>query len=438
MSKYDFGYIMKEGTTNKWAFDVIQRNSTVLELGPAVGNLTKHLFEEKECAVDIVELDDEAGMEAQNFAREAIIGDCKGNLNKDLWYELLKKRKYDYIIALDVLEHLENPKHVLVLLKELLNDRGKIVLSIPNVAHNAIILELLKNEFPYSDLGLLDKTHVHFFSYNTVIQMVQEVGLHITLIDSIQKVIGDTEFNCSYTELPIEVEHYLRTRKNGDVYQFLLVLEKEKGELINHVEEGILEDSLYESKVLVDGLLKNLVSVKSRLDYFDINVNIKDYPNASSLRIIPVEGVNAIVNLGVYAFNEKNEKIELDMNWTTGIKVDNHTVILSTAKNEINYLLEEDFRSAYIEGNCILINDTTYQTFGKQMEKFDLVLNNKEMQMQEFCSVINEKEAQIQELSKEINLSQSELNQIKNTRIYKLFSELLGMKRKDYKKNNHG
>lgn len=494
MEKYDFGYSIEKGTTNEWAFNLVKEKSIVLELGPAVGNLTKHLLEEKECTVDIIEIDAESGMKAKNFAREAILGANNGNLNNDLWYGTLKDRRYDYIVALDVLEHLENPEHVLSLLKELLSDDGKIVLSIPNVAHNAVILELLENKFPYSDLGLLDRTHIHFFSYHTILQMIQEAGFHISLIDSIQKAISDTEFSCSYKELPIEIEHYLRGRKLGDVYQFLLVLKKEKGEQIDNLKEGILEDSLYESKVFVDGLLKNMVSVKGGLDNFEIGVNLTDYPGASSLRVVPVEGISVVVSLEVYAVDFENEKNELDINWTTGIKIDSHTVILSNDEYEINYSLKGNFQSAYINGKCILIDNSVYQICKRQNEEFFSCLNNKEKQIQELEIITDSRETrireleiavdikktqiqeleiesdnrktriqeletavdireiqiqelnivleknklQIQELNKEIDLSQNELKRIKNTRIYKFFNKLCELKKAVYKINKHG
>ena len=61
MSKYDYGYELVPGTTTFWAFQKIQPESRILELGPAIGNLAKHLSEEKNCVVDIIEIDEESG-----------------------------------------------------------------------------------------------------------------------------------------------------------------------------------------------------------------------------------------------------------------------------------------------------------------------------------------------------------------------------------------
>ena len=72
MSKYDYGYQLVEGTTTFWAYNKINEGSSVLEFGPAIGNLAKHLHEDKGCTIDIVEIDLEAGKKAARFARTSI------------------------------------------------------------------------------------------------------------------------------------------------------------------------------------------------------------------------------------------------------------------------------------------------------------------------------------------------------------------------------
>ena len=79
------------------------------------------------------------------------------------WYDCIEGKRYDYIVILDVLEHLRNPQGVLNKVRECLQINGKILLSVPNLAHNAVLLKLLNDDFPYTELGLLDNTHVHFF-----------------------------------------------------------------------------------------------------------------------------------------------------------------------------------------------------------------------------------------------------------------------------------
>lgn len=88
--------------------------------------------------------------------------------------------KFDYVIFGDVLEHLRNPLAALVYCKKLLKTNGRIVASIPNLMNIAVIKGLLDGNFTYQDTGLLDKTHIHMFTYNEIIRMFEgEAGYKI-------------------------------------------------------------------------------------------------------------------------------------------------------------------------------------------------------------------------------------------------------------------
>ncbi|XME04281.1 methyltransferase domain-containing protein [Lachnospiraceae bacterium C1.1] len=83
---------------------------------------------------------------------------------------------FDYMIFGDVLEHLHNPEKTLGYLKRFLKDNGKIIASIPNLMHISVIKELLKGNFEYTDCGLLDRTHIHLFTYNEIVKMLDRLG----------------------------------------------------------------------------------------------------------------------------------------------------------------------------------------------------------------------------------------------------------------------
>lgn len=100
------------------------------------------------------------------------------------------KKKFKYIIFGDVLEHLHNPLEVLVYCKEFLCEGGYVIASIPNIMHISVMEELLKGNFTYTETGLLDKTHIHFFTYNEIIRMFTEAGYHINRINSINVTIN--------------------------------------------------------------------------------------------------------------------------------------------------------------------------------------------------------------------------------------------------------
>jgi 2-polyprenyl-3-methyl-5-hydroxy-6-metoxy-1,4-benzoquinol methylase len=88
--------------------------------------------------------------------------------------------KFDAMVFGDVLEHLLDPMRLVRTLLPSLSDDGVLVLSIPNVKHWTVLYPLLvKDRWTYEDAGLLDRTHVHFFTGATVAEMLQELGLEL-------------------------------------------------------------------------------------------------------------------------------------------------------------------------------------------------------------------------------------------------------------------
>ena len=165
MGKYDFGLDMYDENTISWIANSVEPDSDVLEFGPANGRLTRYLKEYKNCKVDIVEIDEESGSEAAQYAENALIGVDKGDIEKYYWLETGKK--YDFIIFADVLEHLVHADEVLKRCRIAVKETGKVLVSVPNVAHNSVIIELLNDEFHYNPTGILDNTHVRFFTRST-------------------------------------------------------------------------------------------------------------------------------------------------------------------------------------------------------------------------------------------------------------------------------
>jgi 2-polyprenyl-3-methyl-5-hydroxy-6-metoxy-1,4-benzoquinol methylase len=91
---------------------------------------------------------------------------------------------FDLILALDVLEHLRQPSDVLKDLVSRLNKTGRIIVSIPNLAHVSVIADLaLRRRFEYHGEGILDRTHLRFFTESSAVQLMTGAGL--TVIDGI-------------------------------------------------------------------------------------------------------------------------------------------------------------------------------------------------------------------------------------------------------------
>lgn len=86
------------------------------------------------------------------------------------------EKSLDYIIFGDVLEHLRDPEKALLKCGRLLKPAGRIIASIPNVMNIAVVQELLRGNFTYQNYGLLDKTHIHMFTFNEIVRMFGNAG----------------------------------------------------------------------------------------------------------------------------------------------------------------------------------------------------------------------------------------------------------------------
>ena len=96
--------------------------------------------------------------------------------------------KYDLVTMADVLEHLVDPWSALRVLHEKTAPHCRLALSVPNARHYKVVLPLLlKGEFRYQDQGIMDRTHLHFFTRGSLIETLQDCGWSVQKIDSHMK-----------------------------------------------------------------------------------------------------------------------------------------------------------------------------------------------------------------------------------------------------------
>lgn len=89
---------------------------------------------------------------------------------------------FDVVVFADVIEHLIDPHSSLLTAKSIIKHNGSIVISVPNVAHWTVRANLLRGKFEYQPTGIMDATHVRWFTKNTLINLVESVGLKVTSI----------------------------------------------------------------------------------------------------------------------------------------------------------------------------------------------------------------------------------------------------------------
>lgn len=87
--------------------------------------------------------------------------------------------KYDLIIMGDLLEHLKRPDLFLARMAEHLAPAGRVIVSVPNIANYSIRLRLLFGEFRYTETGIMDRTHLRFFTWDSFTELLSQCGFSI-------------------------------------------------------------------------------------------------------------------------------------------------------------------------------------------------------------------------------------------------------------------
>lgn len=157
-------------------FPLISPGSKVLDLGCWAGRLGEKLIKEKKCEVFGVDINQKAIELAKKRLTKAFVADL--NKEKEL-QKLFDNQKFDFIVLVEVLEHLVNPEKLLTEIKKLLNKDGKIIISVPNIANWEIRLQLLFGNFDYEQQGILDETHLRFFTRKSIRNLLMSFGYNI-------------------------------------------------------------------------------------------------------------------------------------------------------------------------------------------------------------------------------------------------------------------
>jgi len=153
------------------------RRERVLDVGCGPGYLAEHLATRMECSVVGVEQDATLAAVARRT--------CAVVHERDLERDGLRgiPGKYSAIFFGDVIEHVRNAGQLLTQAAELLEPGGRVIVSTPNFVHVKNRIRVLFGSFEYRDAGLLDRTHVHFYTRKTLFQLLAQCGYGVTRVD---------------------------------------------------------------------------------------------------------------------------------------------------------------------------------------------------------------------------------------------------------------
>ncbi|MBR1416217.1 MAG: class I SAM-dependent methyltransferase [Bacilli bacterium] len=247
-NNYDYDdnkYVYDENRKNDGHSAVVRQinnNSVVLDIGCASGILGTILTKYKNCIVDGIEYDKKAYevCKKKNIYRNLY----NFSISNDKATEYIKfdklNLKYDYIIFADVLEHLANPYEVLANVSKYLKKDGAIIVCIPNISHIDIIKSIIEGNFNYNRHGILDSTHLRFFTNNSFLDMIENIESEYNIFFDVKhcerilfKPPYFDDLNLELFNLDGNLEDYLTLQ---NVYKISLtnVKKKKKLDVVKH------------------------------------------------------------------------------------------------------------------------------------------------------------------------------------------------------------
>jgi glycosyltransferase involved in cell wall biosynthesis/2-polyprenyl-3-methyl-5-hydroxy-6-metoxy-1,4-benzoquinol methylase len=198
----------------------------VLDLGSGSGIVAAHLTAHDGKQVTCVDNSAPAVAAARERGIARVI---TADLADPLWSDAVAGESFDVIVMADVLEHLVDPGALVAAIdeRELLTDDGYLVISIPNAGHEAVLAELIKGRFTYQDTGLLDSTHLRFFTLASLRELLERTGFFITGIERTRRTAEQTTLAGNDVTLPAELRDLvLAASAEAQTYQFVVKAER--------------------------------------------------------------------------------------------------------------------------------------------------------------------------------------------------------------------
>lgn len=257
----------------------VKEGSKVLDVGCAQGLIGKYLHKEKQCEVYGIEIDDGARKLAisQNCYAEIFNFDIT-NPNTNEYKSFFKSYdNFDYIIFSDVLEHTLYPSNVIFEFGKLLKTGGNILISIPNIAHYDVIDGLLNDRFNYSKMGILDNTHLRFFTKYSFAEYIDSANKKNNGFNFDVKNIGRTIIKPSFYDDYKYISNYIKGNEDLIALQNLFELEKQDSNTeTNSLNKILLENRPNITKNINDDIEKMIIENNQLLRYKEIYKNVEE------------------------------------------------------------------------------------------------------------------------------------------------------------------
>ena len=266
-----------ENNTHAYSLAMVGFNKSVLEVGCATGYFTKAMVEQG-CKVVGIELDPAAAAVAEEWADRVVVGDIDRG---EVW-DQIDDESFDVVLCGDVLEHLRDPLEALRSAVRKLKPDGVVVTSLPNVAHGDVRMLLLRGSFRYRDVGLLDRTHIRFFTLETIRELLRDAGLLVVDTRRVVVPLFGSELDIKRDEIRQSTVDEILADPEAESYQFVMksvrdngtqevaALADRIGELTDHIDhEGvrtaILRQDLREQSAANTALNEHVANLQNHI-----------------------------------------------------------------------------------------------------------------------------------------------------------------------------
>jgi O-antigen biosynthesis protein len=193
----DFDEEQTKGLNNVYLLaKEVKEKSVVLDIGCGQGRFGK-VLKKRECTVYGIDYDQNAIEYAKNsgYYNDVFIMDITDD-NYDERSTINKLvNQVDVILMSDILEHVPDPTKILLKYSRFLKEEGIFLISVPNVAHIDILLNLMNDKFNYQDIGILDNTHLKFFTKSSFIDWINQINEKYNDINLDCEYLGATFYN---------------------------------------------------------------------------------------------------------------------------------------------------------------------------------------------------------------------------------------------------
>ena len=277
--------------------DYVKSKSVCLDVGCGAGYLGKVLHDHKKAKVYGIDVD----KTALEYAAKT---DCFVDLynfsvteksGKEFKRFVGAKLKFDYIIFADILEHVINAEEVLMLFSKFLKPNGRIIVSLPNVAHFDIVRGLMDGKFNYNHIGLLDNTHLRFYTKSSFKEFIQQIN-EVLNQDYVVKEIGKTVLKPEYIKDYPNMYKLLNEKQEACVLQYVYEISvggkgkrdnntDNKNHTFNKLEELLAERE--ENLVKCKNLSGRVTELEKAID--------KIYKSRSWRIMKPIRGVSKVI-----------------------------------------------------------------------------------------------------------------------------------------------